>query len=180
MRVTTPPGRPPPGTRPGEGTLIGRRPAPSGVVVDWPRYATGMATRTSTATLTTPRSGRASRARSSTTSSRQARSFLELVRDAEVALAEAKEPAWAPSHSDAYRRRVQPVCALPSSTELGSKRWKVGQSHQCLHAFIHFRCSCARRATARPCRRGGRWCSVTAACYLGETVGPRGGRRGHD
>jgi len=44
LRVTTPPGRPPPGTRPGEGTLIGRRPAPSGVVVDWPRYANGMAT----------------------------------------------------------------------------------------------------------------------------------------
>jgi hypothetical protein len=37
-------GRPPSGKRPGEGTSIGRRPAPSGQIVDWPRYATGMAT----------------------------------------------------------------------------------------------------------------------------------------
>jgi nitronate monooxygenase len=37
-------GRPPPGARPGEGTSIGRRPAQSGEIVDWPRYATGMAT----------------------------------------------------------------------------------------------------------------------------------------
>jgi nitronate monooxygenase len=37
-------GRPPSGDRPGEGTSIGRRPAQSGEVVDWPRYATGMAT----------------------------------------------------------------------------------------------------------------------------------------
>jgi len=37
-------GRPPSGTRPGEGTFIGRRRAPSGELVDWPRYATGMAT----------------------------------------------------------------------------------------------------------------------------------------
>jgi hypothetical protein len=30
--------------RPGEGTFIGRRRAQSGQIVDWPRYATGMAT----------------------------------------------------------------------------------------------------------------------------------------
>ena len=37
-------GRPPSGTRPGEGTSIGRRRVQSGQIVDWPRYATGMAT----------------------------------------------------------------------------------------------------------------------------------------
>jgi nitronate monooxygenase len=37
-------GRPPPGMRPGEGTVIGRRRAQSGETVEWPRYATGMAT----------------------------------------------------------------------------------------------------------------------------------------
>jgi NAD(P)H-dependent flavin oxidoreductase YrpB (nitropropane dioxygenase family) len=37
-------GRPASGTRPGEGTSIGRRRAQSGQVVEWPRYATGMAT----------------------------------------------------------------------------------------------------------------------------------------
>jgi NAD(P)H-dependent flavin oxidoreductase YrpB (nitropropane dioxygenase family) len=37
-------GRPPSGRRPGEGTFIGRRRAASGELVDWPRYATGMAT----------------------------------------------------------------------------------------------------------------------------------------
>ena len=37
-------GRPPPGSRPGEGTFIGRRPAASGEIVEWPRYASGMVT----------------------------------------------------------------------------------------------------------------------------------------
>jgi nitronate monooxygenase len=37
-------GRPPSGERPGEGTSIGRRRLASGAVVEWPRYATGMAT----------------------------------------------------------------------------------------------------------------------------------------
>lgn len=37
-------GRPPPGERPGEGTSIGRRRLSSGEVVEWPRYAVGMAT----------------------------------------------------------------------------------------------------------------------------------------
>lgn len=37
-------GRPPSGARPGEGTSIGRRRLASGEVVEWPRYAVGMAT----------------------------------------------------------------------------------------------------------------------------------------
>jgi nitronate monooxygenase len=37
-------GRPPPGTRPGEGTAIGTRRRASGELFDWPRYATGMLT----------------------------------------------------------------------------------------------------------------------------------------
>ena len=37
-------GRPPPGERPGEGASIGRRRRASGEVVEWPRYAVGMAT----------------------------------------------------------------------------------------------------------------------------------------
>jgi len=37
-------GRPPPGGRPGEGASIGRRRLSSGEVVEWPRYAVGMAT----------------------------------------------------------------------------------------------------------------------------------------
>jgi len=37
-------GRPRSGERPGEGTSIGRRRVASGAVVDWPRYASGMAT----------------------------------------------------------------------------------------------------------------------------------------
>ena len=37
-------GRPPPGDRPGEGTSIGRRRLSSGEVVEWSRYAVGMAT----------------------------------------------------------------------------------------------------------------------------------------
>lgn len=34
-------GRPPPGKRPGEGTIIGKRRLPSGDVQDWPQYAVG-------------------------------------------------------------------------------------------------------------------------------------------
>src|SRR2546422_244337 len=37
-------GQPPPGSRPGEGTSIGRRRLISGDIVDWRRYAVGMAT----------------------------------------------------------------------------------------------------------------------------------------
>ena len=37
-------GRPPAGKRPGEGTSIGHRQLASGEVVEWPRYAVGMAT----------------------------------------------------------------------------------------------------------------------------------------
>jgi len=37
-------GRPPAGKRPGEGTTIGLRRLSSGAVVEWPRYAVGMAT----------------------------------------------------------------------------------------------------------------------------------------
>jgi NAD(P)H-dependent flavin oxidoreductase YrpB (nitropropane dioxygenase family) len=37
-------GRPPSGERPGEGTSIGHRQLTSGEVVEWPRYAVGMAT----------------------------------------------------------------------------------------------------------------------------------------
>jgi len=37
-------GRPPPGERPGEGTPIGTRRIASGALVQWPRYAVGMAT----------------------------------------------------------------------------------------------------------------------------------------
>lgn len=37
-------GRPPSGERPGEGTAIGRRQLASGEVVEWLRYAVGMAT----------------------------------------------------------------------------------------------------------------------------------------
>jgi NAD(P)H-dependent flavin oxidoreductase YrpB (nitropropane dioxygenase family) len=68
-------GRPPPGTRPGEGTFIGAGlPSP---VRSWTGLAMqrGWRLRTSTETSTTPRSGQASRALSSTTSSRQARYF---------------------------------------------------------------------------------------------------------
>jgi nitronate monooxygenase len=36
-------GRPPPGRRPGEGSSIGRRRGWSGKVIEWPRYAVGMA-----------------------------------------------------------------------------------------------------------------------------------------
>jgi len=38
-------GRPPPGQRPGEGTVIGRRRLSSGDYVEWPRYAVGVVTR---------------------------------------------------------------------------------------------------------------------------------------
>jgi nitronate monooxygenase len=38
-------GKPPPGARPGEGVSIGRRPSVSGGLVEWPRYAVGVATR---------------------------------------------------------------------------------------------------------------------------------------
>jgi nitronate monooxygenase len=37
-------GRPPSGRRPGEGTVIGRKRALSGDVIEWPRYASGVAT----------------------------------------------------------------------------------------------------------------------------------------
>jgi NAD(P)H-dependent flavin oxidoreductase YrpB (nitropropane dioxygenase family) len=37
-------GRPPPGQRPGEGTLIGTHTLSSGQKRDWPRYAVGIAT----------------------------------------------------------------------------------------------------------------------------------------
>lgn len=37
-------GRPPPGERPGEGAAIGTRRAPSGELMEWPRYAVGMIT----------------------------------------------------------------------------------------------------------------------------------------
>jgi NAD(P)H-dependent flavin oxidoreductase YrpB (nitropropane dioxygenase family) len=37
-------GRPPSGTRPGEGTIAGTRRTPAGDLVEWPRYATGMIT----------------------------------------------------------------------------------------------------------------------------------------
>jgi nitronate monooxygenase len=37
-------GRPPSGSRPGEGTIIGRKQTYSGDVIEWPRYASGMTT----------------------------------------------------------------------------------------------------------------------------------------
>jgi nitronate monooxygenase len=37
-------GRPPPGERPGEGTIIGRRRGATGRILEWPRYGNGMTT----------------------------------------------------------------------------------------------------------------------------------------
>ena len=89
-------GRPPPGERPGEGTVIGRRRAQSGQIVDWPRYAVGMATPDFEGDLDYAPLW-AGESCSVVDDIKPAGEIVaELVRDAEAALAEAKQPAQAP------------------------------------------------------------------------------------
>jgi NAD(P)H-dependent flavin oxidoreductase YrpB (nitropropane dioxygenase family) len=100
-------GRPPPGNRPGEGTTIGTRRTSTGEVQPWPRYATGM--------LTPDFEGDieyaallAGESCSVVNDIKPARVIVrDLVREAEAALAEAEQPAWAPkppSRSTADKR----------------------------------------------------------------------------
>jgi nitronate monooxygenase len=89
-------GRPSPGMRPGEGTLIGRRRAQSGHIVDWPRYATGMATPDFEGDLDYAPLWAGESCSAVNDIKPAGEIVLELVRDAEAALAEAEQPAWAP------------------------------------------------------------------------------------
>jgi nitronate monooxygenase len=90
-------GRPASGTRPGEGTSIGRRRAQSGQIVEWPRYATGMATPDFDGDLDYAPLWAGESCSVVNDIKPAGEIVLELVRDAEVALAEAAKPARAPT-----------------------------------------------------------------------------------
>lgn len=89
-------GRPPPGTRPGEGTFIGRRRAQSGQFVDWPRYATGVATPDFDGDLDYAPLWAGESCSVVDDVKPAGELLLELVRDAEAALAEAEQLARSP------------------------------------------------------------------------------------
>jgi NAD(P)H-dependent flavin oxidoreductase YrpB (nitropropane dioxygenase family) len=94
-------GRPPPGMRPGEGTIIGRRRAQSGQIVDWPRYASGLATPDFDGDLDYAPVWAGESCSVVNDIKPAGEIVLELVRDAEAALAEAEQPARALPRSNA-------------------------------------------------------------------------------
>jgi len=86
-------GRPPSGSRPGEGTTIGARRSSSGELQPWPRYATGMVTPTFAGDFEYV-AMLAGESCSVVNDIKPAETIVrDLARDAEAALAEAKQPA---------------------------------------------------------------------------------------
>lgn len=96
-------GRPPPGRRPGEGTSIGRRRISTGDVVEWPRYAVGMATPDFDGDIDYAPLWSGESCSVVNDIKPAGEIVLEIVRDAEAALVEAEQPALVPPRSDDER-----------------------------------------------------------------------------
>jgi NAD(P)H-dependent flavin oxidoreductase YrpB (nitropropane dioxygenase family) len=94
-------GRPTPGARPGEGTFIGRRRSQSGEIVDWPRYASGLATPDFDGDIEYAPLWAGESCSVVNDIKPAGEIVLELVRDAEAAFAGAEQPAQAHPRSNA-------------------------------------------------------------------------------